>query len=418
MKYKLIILLALFFLAAKCRKEEVEVEQTDESGVVISKPFVWEKSLHENEDSSNSFFEEEIIYDGNIGIPTTNGEGNRYLSFINPATGETLWKWNDIYNAPTERVNISYSYEYNNLLTYQYGINSYCINLNTGNTNWKSQRNVSFTNKILPYQENYYFTFAPILNSDNNFEYIAYKGNIETGEIAPFLKANLSSEYVSPRESVGGINYISTIPENENLLLVTYSEPLPNWEVNSFFGLYNTLSNTWLWERKLLSEPTVNTSVHTPPLIYNNKAYANVGKEIVCHDLETGEQVWKRQFMQDFMFSGFIIVENKLIGNNEDGILYCLNPDTGDIIWQTQGSGTSSRLSYLNGVVYFVGGADVKLHAVDINKGETVWLLDAKYLDKSMFKINAVSVFAAEGDQPAKVIALTIQHAYCFEAFR
>ena len=86
----------------------------------------------------------------------------------------------------------------------------------------------------------------------------------------------------------------------------------------------NTQTKLWEWDRKLLSPPNVNTSVQTPPQIYKGKAYANVGKKIVCHDLASGEQVWSRQFTQDFMFSGFIIEEDKLIGSNEDQMLYCL----------------------------------------------------------------------------------------------
>jgi outer membrane protein assembly factor BamB len=132
----------------------------------------------------------------------------------------------------------------------------------------------------------------------------------------------------------------------------------------------------------------------------------------------SGEQVWERAFPQDFMFSGFIIADNKLIANNEDTYTYCLDPEYGNILWREESAGTSGRMSYLNGVVYFVGGSTGCLHAIDINTGETVWRLDGKKLDGSSFKTNAVYVFEADGKNPARVIALTHQNAYCFEAYK
>jgi outer membrane protein assembly factor BamB len=141
---------------------------------------------------------------------------------------------------------------------------------------------------------------------------------------------------------------------------------------------------------------------------------------LVCHDISTGEQVWKRPFSQDFMFSGFIIEEDKIIANNENLTLYCLDPESGSTIWTGEGAGTSSRMSYLNGIVYFVGGSDSKFHAVDIETGQTVWRLNAEKLEgyDGKFKTNAVYVIPGESGKKGKVIALTHMNAYCFEAYR
>ena len=78
-------------------------------------------------------------------------------------------------------------------------------------------------------------------------------------------------------------------------------------------------------------------------------------------------------------------------------------------------------MSYLNGIVYFVGGSSGKLHAIDVNTGKHVWKLDALKLgepDWGHFKTNAVYVFPAEGNKSAKVIALSHLYAYCFEAYQ
>jgi outer membrane protein assembly factor BamB len=371
---------------------------------------------------SNSSFSTPIQYENNIAIPTTDANGNRFMTMINSNNGETIWQWNDIYNPSIDRINIYYSYINENLLTYQDGSCSYCINLENGSTHWKFKRDKNYEIRVRPYIDYYYFTTSQVTRFDGFDESIAYRGDIQTGELTELLRANYSCEYVAPITDngwVGGIINIIMVSSNNNLLAITYAEPLPEWCVNSFLGLYNTETQEWVYERKLMTPPLWNTSVYWPQ-IYNNKFYATVGNNMVCHDLYSGEQIWRKEFDQDFLFSGFIIEEDKIIANNENLTLYCLDPESGSTIWTGEGAGTSSRMSYLNGVVYFVGGSDSKFHAVDIETGQTVWRLNAEKLEgyDGKFKTNAVYVIPGESGKKGKVIALTHMNAYWFEAYR
>ncbi|MEA3504016.1 MAG: PQQ-binding-like beta-propeller repeat protein, partial [Bacteroidota bacterium] len=294
------------------------------------------------------------------------------------------------------------------------------INLDDGTTHWKFARGKSFDGRITAYNDSY-FCYSRIINSNGHEEQIAYKGDIQTGCLTEFLSANFSEDYISLDGAAGWVIYVVKPPNDDIRLLVIYAEPLPNWNVNSFMGMYNTQTQEWEYERKLMAPPTQNTSVFMPPKIYGNKVYANVGHSLVCHDLQTGEQLWSRDFTQDFMFSGFIIEEDKIIANNEDLTLYCLNPNNGRVIWTEESAGTSGRMSYLNGIVYFVGGSSGRLHAVDINTGEIVWKIEASNLGEAAgnnFKTNAVYVIPAKNGNPAKVIALSHLYAYCFEAYQ
>ncbi len=419
MKQLVLILITSLLFTVYCCKEEPLDTVTDEHGVVISKPFIWKTSLHLSNPVSNSGMSSQVYYNNNFLSPITNGGNNRMLAMINSDNGDILWKWDDRYQPETEYMDISYYHKYNNLFTYQVGGRSYCIDLDNGTTHWKIRREKSYDGRIMPYKNESYFTFSIIISeSDEHEEQITYKGNIINGKLTEFLSANLSLDYISPM-GIGGIIYSNIIPNHENLLVITYVEPLPNWEVNSFLGLYNTETKEWVWDRKLMAPPAQNTSVFTPPKIYDNKIYANVGNYIVCHDIETGEQIWRRNFRADFMFSGFIIEDDQLIGSCENEILYCLNPQSGSVIWQTEGSGTSSRLAYLNGVVYFSGGGDGKLHAVDANNGKTLWKLNAGNIDGSIFAgYNPVYVLPAEGNKPPRVFAHTLGHVVCYEAVK
>jgi len=417
MKTLITLLLSSFLLATSCSKEETPEIQTDGSGVVISKPYIWKRSLHLSNSVSNSGITAQVYYGNNFLSPITNGGNNRKLALINSDNGNIIWQWDDRYQPETEYMDIGYYHHYQNLFTYQVGGRSYCINLDNGTTHWKIRRDMSFTNKINSYGNNY-FTYGPVTNSNGNIEYSAFKGNINNGELINFLTANFSSDYISLSNVAGSTSYVIEV-DGSNNLLVNFTEPLPNWEINSFLGLYNSETHQWVWERKLMAPPSQITSVFTPPKIYNNKIYANVGNYIVCHDLISGEQLWSRTFTADFMFSGFIIEEGKLIGSCENEKLYCLNSENGNIIWVTQGSGTSSRLAYLNGVVYFSGGGDGFLHAVDVSNGKTLWKLNAGNIDGSAFAAyNPVYVLPAQNGKPARVFAHTMGNVVCYEAVR
>jgi hypothetical protein len=91
MKYITTLLVFLIFLVS-CHKDDDTNIQIDEAGVITSLPYQWKKSLHNQNSVSNGYISDAIYYNGNIAIPTTNGENNKFLSMINPSNGETIWQ--------------------------------------------------------------------------------------------------------------------------------------------------------------------------------------------------------------------------------------------------------------------------------------------------------------------------------------
>jgi outer membrane protein assembly factor BamB len=75
----------------------------------------------------------------------------------------------------------------------------------------------------------------------------------------------------------------------------------------------------------------------------------------------------------------------------------------------------------MNGVVYFNGGASGRLHAIDIREGKTVWKIDPKLIGEfpnEIFWGTAIYTLPGENGKKGKVISLTGNNAYCFEAYR
>jgi len=409
----------VFLLSCGCEKEESIVKrQSDDMGVVIATPYLWKKSLHIKEPMSNSLIKNQIIYNNNFVVPTTNGKEKRSLSLIDSNNGNVLWNWNDFFDGGSEYIDISFHYQYENLLSYQSGA-SYCINLNNGTTKWRHKRDRSFDVRINGFGQ-YYFTYATITNNNGFDEGIAFKGDMQIGIIFEYLTPNFT--YENP-DWLRGVTHIVKVPNRENILLVNYVETSSEWINHPYYGLYDTVSEEWIWDKKRVADPAYETYAYHPPIIANNKIYAAVSNKIVCHDLETGEQLWKRDFGGDFMFTGIIVEEGKVIANCEEiNIMYALDAETGTQLWSTPTAGTSSRLSYLNGVVYMVGGSGGgRLFAIEAATGKILWKIDAGLLGEgkdARFTTNAVYVLPAKDDQPAKVIALSGLYAYCFEAIR
>ncbi len=419
---KIFLILTIFFMAS-CHKEDSNPIQTDNEGVIVSIPYEWKRTLHEQGVTSNGHLDFPVYYQGNIAIPTTNGENNRFLTMISPDTGDTIWQWNDSYLPYSNQIIIFYHYQNNNLLTYQTGGRTYCINLDNGTTHWKIQREISFHSKVSGIG-NTYFTLGESSSLYEEYqEHVAYKGNLDTGEIEEYIIPNFTLEHIMGGR-IGDVTRVEPYMFNDvQHLAITWQELTDDtvWRFQTYLGLYNYETNTWVYEKEVMNEPFIYGVVLAPPVIYQDKIYANVGKHLVCHDLATGNQLWSKQFTQDFSFSGFIIEDDKIIANNEDTYTYGINPQNGTILWKTESAGTSGRISYLNGIAYFVGGSTGKLHAIDVETGKHVWKLEASRLGEpagNSFKTNAIYVFPTSGSNPAKIVALSHLNAYALEAYQ
>ena len=72
-----------------------------------------------------------------------------------------------------------------------------------------------------------------------------------------------------------------------------------------------------------------------------------------------------------------IMADGKLVIGTEGlkPMHHALDPDTGEILWSTRTSGTCSTMEYHNCVIYFTGGGDGKLHALNASTGEHLYKL-------------------------------------------
>lgn len=385
--------------------------------------YLWAFKLHKDGISSNSIIRANLVFNDGMILATTNGIENRFISFVDTHTGIEKWNWNDIYQPPTEYFDIRHFYQFSNIFTYQVGSRSYYINLEDGSTYLKIRRDVSFDSELTSFGDDIYFLSGfPQDTMTHLRATVGYRANILIGEFEEFLYPYYDTTYIPVTLRLGDVTAIQPIRENGiRYLIVVYQQQVADYPAmfQSYLGLYNYDAMSWTYQREVLNEPIQNGVLLADPAILDDMIFMNIGKDIVACSIWTGDVLWRRSFTQDFLFSGILAVDGKVLGNCEDTYLYSLNPLTGGILWKEKTAGTSSRLRYLNGIIYLSGGSTSRIHAIDSDAGETVWLLDpAKYDNGSDDFKPDLYVIPGENGEKGKVIIQTHNTAYCVEAYR
>jgi hypothetical protein len=194
------------------------------------------------------------------------------------------------------------------------------------------------------------------------------------------------------------------IAPNQDTMLVLSIGRLRLRDVQLFsrLALYNLSKRAFVYD----SARVMNESGPMPQL-NNNRIYQAQGASIVCNDLWTGRELWRREFGNSFLGYGFSIKDGKIFATNGDSNLYCLDAETGRELWRkTKVAFDTPAPFVMNGVVYVASGV---LWAFDANTGEELWKRTSQ--DDTGFRGR---VNGADG----KVYAYTRQNAYCYKAAR
>ncbi|NJN28127.1 MAG: PQQ-binding-like beta-propeller repeat protein [Cyclobacteriaceae bacterium] len=400
---------------SSCVKEDIE---KDGDGVVVSLPYQWTTSLSTDDQLIDGSVRNDITYNGNVLLGSQHGEEIK-MSMVSSIDGEVLWTWDDLF-AQDKDFDFALSWQYGNLLALHSGNRFYTIDLENGNTIIKGFRIYYSLNTMAGIGNRYFIAGNFILNSNGNYIGNVYTGKFTEEEDEILLNPKYSLEYVDGNNITGYTGSATPFIDEgsgDTLLIYDYVDALPDWYGNIFVGLYNCTKSMHVYEKVSLMPKAYSYSSGSP-LIYEGRGYFFPAKSITCINLITGERIWSKSFKEGA--SNSIIVENVLLSNNEDTYLYGIDPATGRELWKEKSSGTSSRMSYLNGVVYFTGGGDGLLHAVDVATGKHIWKLRSPDLDKNSgaWFARRVSVIPGENGKRGKVITSSYLSAFCYEAAR
>ena len=422
MKKTIILFWAVLWISSSCEKQDELPVRRDSEGVLTSMPYQWRTSLSDDGRLIGGTLSPTIQYEDHILFASQGeGEGGNRLSMLSIANGKIRWHFDDFFDFQQRFFDIRHLHQYNNHLVFQEGREFYHLDLSNGSTVKKERRDYQST-RMGGLENEYFLATGFLINEQSTYDGAVFVGDILSQSSRLLVRPEFSGEYLSLNNAIGIMG--SVIPHKnasgDILLAYDYSEPIPEHQANTYIGLYNYSKGEHIYRRQPLAL-NVGSYASGNPIIYEDRLYRVPDKSLVCVDLYTGEKQWTVNFDQGFTFSGFIIAEDKVLANNEDTYLYALDPRTGRQLWRVKSSGTSSPMSYLNGVVYFVGGGDGLLHAVEVATGKHLWRLqspDQKDNRGAFFKSDVRVVPGAQEGEKGKVLVSSYLSAFCYEAAR
>ncbi len=411
---KILFTVTVFLFFSTCKKEDLV---KDDTGAIIKKPYVWKRPLTENQ----------WIWSGPIQVPifqdkyitATHFEANAKLAALNIFDGEVEWEWNDYLGKDIESIFLSlkWPYYYENILIFQNGPRSYCIDMATGQTVWKVTADQGFGTYLTGTKDEF------LSQGDNGDTmgyriYADYVGNIYTGDKYPLPRpANLVLIPDNSAQIAVATNGGNLFEANgKQYLLSAYAKGAENWNVLPFLGLYNRTEDRWEYSEKQILPKHWTHSISNFPIISEDIVVTSVGNHICANDLWTGDSVWAYDCGGNFDFGSFLVLDGRIYAMAEAKALYCLDLHTGAVIWKQDydGLGTTSHLSQLNGVLYFSSGGSGTLMAVDMATGKIIWNLESP--DGENYK--EVAIWPGGGGKKPLILTATYQNAYCYEAVR
>lgn len=410
------------FLSCSCNKNDDEDSSTNSAGEIEYLSPIWNKSYIESQnwlDAPPSIFGN-WSFDDRILTNYRNSDNSITLQCLDATNGSVCWEWSDWFNSTSEQTDGRFTIVKDNILHWKSGTRQYWLDIRNGTTLKRFEGDQVYDYRMY----DFFGSYINLGTVNDSFPELRIKGVFkgdffdEYPELILLPKVDLS-QTLNDRAS----DITSAIPYNDGndtMLIVSWQQVFPDWEFQSYLGLYNLSKQEWIYEKEPLCEVNRKGVLYQPLKKYKNTVITNVGKNLISYNYLTGEKVWDREFGHDFSFSGFEISENILVANCEDKNLYGINPNTGQILWTGEGAGTSSLLHdrIMDGVVYFKGGSSGYFHAVDIHTGETLWKLDPYlYEDNNAYWSGGdVHVIKPQSSEKGYVIINNALNTYCFEA--
>ena len=431
---KNLLLFSLLSSLIGCNKPDDQI-LSDANGVATRLPHLWKSSTSQDGGLSASMAAQHIYNNRylltaqrepqstSIPLPTN-------LCFKRLEDGKDVWVWKDRFRTNETSATFNYGiYANQDLLLYNYGPRSYCINQQTGQTVWKKEWTPGISNIITTkgLGDHFYFTGTPpALYNQKRFEESIYQGDMATGAIREIAKLAVLPGKIW-RDPSGydewslGRRISVFVRRADTLLLVSYDlpDPRPAFTTTSsgYLSLYNLTQQKWVYEQKpMINQQEAGGGNH--PNIIGDKVYYAINMWIGCFDLMTGERVWMKRITEASLFSHMIVAEGKLLANGQDAKLYCLDPQTGNTLWTQRSSGIGSSLHYQDGVVYYI--ASQNLLATEVATGKLLWNLDCP----DYYTINRgdswfsgfVTGLSGTGGKKGRIFASTNLNVYSFEA--
>lgn len=107
------------------------------------------------------------------------------------------------------------------------------------------------------------------------------------------------------------------------------------------------------------------------PLVLEQKVLLCAYDQLFCIDFD-GNELWRTSLPRDMLSSVPVYADKAIFCAMEDGYLYKLDAEKGDILWKAKISGTPSRPVVYRQHIFVVGGGDGLLYTFDVADGRQI----------------------------------------------
>ncbi|SFD65916.1 Calcineurin-like phosphoesterase [Flavobacterium phragmitis] len=199
-----------------------------------------------------------------------------------------------------------------------------------------------------------------------------------TNSIGEIKSVNLKNKNVNWKTETGNSIYFSPIIIKSNLVVGTIE--------GNMVG-YDTQSGKQKW-----TIPVGGVLVGSP-IAENNKIYTASSKAFICADAVTGKVIWQNNLPASYSQGVPVIQGNKIIFGVWDSYIYCLDKNTGNLIWKWN-NGNDQQILYSAGNVNMVSSKNRLyfvtpqrfLTVLDIETGKTLLRTSKWKIRESMGK--------------------------------
>ena len=142
--------------------------------------------------------------------------------------------------------------------------------------------------------------------------------------------------------------------ENERTLMILNEYPnaqLPPEKAEQNIMAIDLETKEVVWKTENFTENFYSNSLH-PPVIYNDIVITGGDWSIYAFDVRTGEQLWRYEFDYPWAIwtkTNHLLHDGRLYVNNSQEDVTCLNPETGQLIWNNPKGGANCT----NNMVYY-----------------------------------------------------------------
>ena len=324
MKYTYILFCIVFLVS--CEKESPVIVSPPVTESEVDTILLWKTPLHPDTLNSLSIDEIQLYADKIVTSVNPSSPSVDEVVLCIDTTGTKVWNWNDFHDEGKAQI-IADERRLDNYFIFSAWKDNYCIDIETCIEVWRYVSNYGAP-KISVSLNN--FVFLPIYysqSSPRSDSTSIMMANVESGEFKEVFKIRKTGEH-----EVAIPNTSSYIDEAGDTVLVFQNNNLrisPYEEVIDLYS-YNLTKKEVTWVNKNLTALSWNIN---EPVLDDDNIYFATKFRFFSIDKSSGNINWERLMPHDFQGSNYLLYEDLLITNLDNGDLIAISKHTGETVW-------------------------------------------------------------------------------------